>query len=226
MVYLSSVKILCVVFIVITLSQYCYAHQPDEGKVFGTIGPFVNHSQSVYTPEANYTPFFLGFGILAEGDLSNHGGGEIGLFYFNKLYKRAMANGFVVAQVAKIDIPMGYRYWFNPSFSGALGFSTSFSVGNPQVNFSNVTGDQSTSATNIADYGIDFSVQWEFWTNGLFSALVDGRYSLSISTNPGEDANQYGVLVGIKYMIQEKDKDREREKELENEEDLEKEQEK
>jgi hypothetical protein len=225
MVYLRFVKILCVVFIVITLSHFCYAHQPSEGKVFGTIGPFVNHAQSVYTPEAN-TPFFLGFGALAEGDLSDHGGIEIGLFYFNKLYKRAMSNGEVISQVAKIDIPMSYRYWLNPEFSGALGFSTSFSVGNPQVNFSNVSGDQSTSATNIADYGIDFSVQWEFWTNGLFSALVDGRYSLSLSANSGEDANQYGLLVAIKYMIQEKDKDKEKEKELEKEEEMEKEQEK
>ncbi len=202
-----------IILIAIILSKISYAHQPEEGKVFGTLGGFLNHTQAIYTSEAPYSRFNPGFGLLAEGDISSHGGLEIGLFYFLKTYKREFGvNGLVVANVDKIDIPMGYRYWLSPQLSGAVAFSSSFSVGDSFVSYSNVVGDQSTSASNITDYGFDFSVQWEFWTNNVFSLLLDGRYSLSISSNLGEDANTYGILVGLKYLIQEKyDDSKERE---------------
>jgi len=201
-----------IILIVITLSNISYAHQPEEGKVFGSFGPFVNHTQSIYTPEAN-TPFNPGFGILAEGDLSHHGGIEIGLFVSQKNYKREFGNtGLVMTRVERIEIPMGYRYWLIPELSGALEFSSAFSVGDPSILSSNVTGDQSTTANTVADYGIDFSIQWEFWTNRVFSLLVDGRYTISVSTNPGEDANTYGILVALKYLIQEKGQEKPPEK--------------
>jgi hypothetical protein len=195
---------LVIILIAITLSNISYAHQPAEGKVFGTFGPFVNHTQSIYTPEAN-TPFNPGFGILAEGDLSDHGGIEIGLFVSQKDYKREFgSNGLVMTRVERIDIPMGYRYWLIPELSAALEFDSAFSVGDPSFLYSNVTGDQSTTANTVAEYGIEFSIQYEFWTNQVFSLLADGRYTLSVSANPGEDANVYGLMLALKYLIQEK----------------------
>jgi hypothetical protein len=188
--------------IIITQSSLGLTHEPHEGKILGTLGPYINQTQTDYT-QGTYAPPQLGFGILAEGDLGLHGGLEIDLFYYQKIYQRVFANGVVVSKVGRLEVPIGYRYWLNSHFSGALTFSNAIAVGSPEIVTSNVSGDQSTSANSLSDYGFNLSVQWEFWSNDTFALLIDGRYTYSISTNPGEDANEFGGLLGLKYTVQE-----------------------
>lgn len=194
------------ILISFTLLSLASAHDAQEGKILGTIGPYTNQTEGIYTGSSS--PPQLGFGLQAEGDLSTHGGIDIELFYYPKFYQRAMGGsgggGTVISKVYKIEVPMGYRYWFTSRFSAALTFSTAYSVGNYQIVSSTAVGDQSTSASSLADYGLGGSFQWEFLSADPFFLILDGRYTYSISTNSGEDANQYGILVGLKYLIQEK----------------------
>jgi hypothetical protein len=191
----------------LAVSSATFAHEAEEGKIYGTFGPFFYHTQSIYAPDGPYTPFPpVGGGLLAEGDINSTGGFELGLFYYRKSYDRAFGNALVVSKRDKLEIPMGYRYWINPSFSAAVEFSTSFSIGDPEIVYSNVvSGDQNTLANTLSEYDVDLSVQWEAWTYDRFSVVIDGRYAYALNANLGEDANEFGILFGLKYLIQEKD---------------------
>lgn len=62
-----------------------------------------------------------------------------------------------------------------------------------------------TSAQDTVKYGFDFSIQVEPYRVDRFSLVIDGRYSLSVTSKPGEDENFVSVLIGMKYFIQGKD---------------------
>jgi hypothetical protein len=205
--YLNFVKIgsLWIFLIYFLTSTVSVAHQPHEGSVYGTVGPFAYQTHAIYSKNTDYDPFLLGLAVFGEADLNEHGGVEIGLFYTFKTYQRVWDNSFVSARVHKFDVPAGYRHWFTPAFSAALSLSSLFTIGDTQVQYNGLkSGNQGTLANAIIDYAINVSLQWEAWSRGAFTVLLDGRYDFSISTNVGEDANQYGLLVGLKYLIQEK----------------------
>lgn len=61
-----------------------------------------------------------------------------------------------------------------------------------------------TSAQDYTEYGFDFSLQAEVWSSGRYGVVIDGRYSQSVTNKPGEDANHYAFMVGLRYLIQEK----------------------
>ena len=190
---------------IFTLSDQSYAHQPQEGKVLGTIGPFFSQTHAIHSQDVTNSPPSLGFGVLGEGDLSSMGGIEIGLFYSFKTYERVFGASHLVERVHKVEVPVGYRHWLLDNLSAGIAFSSSFSVGDPQVVYADASlGSESTLARDLTEYGINFSVQWEFWTNNLISLILDGRYSFSLSAKTSEDANQYGLMLGMKYLIQEK----------------------
>jgi hypothetical protein len=183
----------------------CFAHDPAEGRIFGTFGPFFYHTQSIYAPDGPYTPFpTVGGGLLGEGDLGPKGGIEMGIFYYRKSYDRTLGISNVVSKIDKVEIPMGYRYWPTHNLSAALEFSSAFSVGDPQIVYSSVPpgGDQNTMANTLTEYDAVVSVQWEFWNNDRFALVLDGRYNYALNANLGEDANQFGALIGLKYEIQ------------------------
>jgi hypothetical protein len=182
----------------------CQAHQPKEGTVVGTFGPFLHQTHTIHAANSNYSPPLLGMGLLAEGDLYDRGGIEIGLFYTLKSYLRFVGTSHVHEEVHKLSVPIGYRHWFTNSFSTGLFFESSFSNGDAQSVYNDTTTGDTTAARDVVEYGIEYSLQWEFWNNGAFAVLLDGRYFFSLSPKPGEDSNQYGMMLGVKYIIQEK----------------------
>ncbi len=188
---------------VFTLSAQ--AHRPHEGKVFATVGPYFYQTQAVHAPDLKYAPPLVGAGLIAEGDLGDDGGAEGGMFYIDKTYQRTFQSGIVVMKTDKLIVPLGYRRWFGEKISGGVFLTSLFSVGDPRIIYSTVGySDQTTGASVLVEYAADLSVQWEAWTNGTYSLLLDGRYSISLTPHSNEDANQFGLLIGIKYLIKEK----------------------
>ena len=64
-----------------------------------------------------------------------------------------------------------------------------------------------TSAQDITEYGMDFSLQAEIWSNEEMAAVIDTRYSWSTTRNQREDADVYGIALAFKYLIPKKRKD-------------------
>ncbi len=59
-----------------------------------------------------------------------------------------------------------------------------------------------TSAHDSTEYGFDGSIQVEPWREGRYAAIIDLRYSYSVTDKPDEESNHYGILVGLKYFVQ------------------------
>jgi hypothetical protein len=178
------------------------AHTPADGDIYAMPGAFtylthpVNHNWK--------SPLVLGPALIAEADLNKHGGLEIAMFYLNNPFTNKIDGNVLTERLKRIYISTGYRHWFNPRVSGAVGFASSYAMGNPVIlrdDFANQK-NPGTSAHDITEYGIDLSLQYEFWSGGRFHAVVDGRYGLSLTPKTGEDSNHFGVLVGMKYFVQ------------------------
>jgi hypothetical protein len=179
-----------------------FAHEPADGAIYGSTGPFMLRADP-RNHEFN-APYLGGYGLIAEGDLGPRGGIEISAFYFKQLYS-LQQNGLEVEEKApRIYITSGYRYWPVTWASVALAFFSSYSIGTGEVVRDDFPPGQTplTSAHVITAYGFDGSVQFEPWHQDRYAAIIDLRYSYSVTARPGEDSNFYGVLVGLKYFVQ------------------------
>ena len=109
-----------------------------------------------------------------------------------------------------MQVNMGYRRWLSPSFSSALAFYSSYSMGEPAILFNNISpgNEVGTSARDITEYGFDFSFRAELWTDKKMSVFLDTRYSLSMTSKSHESADHYGVLFGVSYLVQQKHPDK------------------
>jgi len=150
---------------------------------------------------------FAGVSLIAEGDVDENGGLEIGLSYLPQEYT-LIEKGLVHREMVKrIYMTMGYRHWFNPLYSVGLSFFSAYSMGEPKIVHTDfATQRPASSAEDIAEYGFEFSVQREAFQVGRLSAIFDMKYSLSLTSKKGEDSNFYGFLIGFKYLIQDKTK--------------------
>jgi len=148
---------------------------------------------------------FAGLSLVAEGDVDENGGLEIGFSYMPQEYT-LIERGLVNREMVKrIYMTMGYRHWINPNYSLGLSFFSAYSMGEPKMVHTDFTGPRpASSAEDIAEYGFEFSVQREAFQVGRLSAIFDARYSLSVTSKKGEDSNFYGIFIGLKYLIQDK----------------------
>lgn len=179
-----------------------FAHEPADGSIWATLGPYAirphprNHGFQ--------TPITGGFGLIAEGDLDHNGGIEISAFYLNQLFS-LQQNGKVINEIGhRVYVVSGYRLWPTKYLSGGLGFFSSYSIGSGYIVHSDYASANppETSAHVITAYGFDVSLQWEPWHKDRYAAVCDARYSYSITSRPGEDANFYGIMIGLKYYVQ------------------------
>jgi len=177
------------------------AHEPVEGKIHAAVGPYLMHALPYHHEFAS--PFNGGIGILAEGDIDNHGGIEIGMFYFPQYFSITRDNSEFTERAHRVYITMGYRHWFSERFSAALAFFSSYAIGEAEQIHNDFGGSPPfTSAHDMTEYGFDASVQYEFWHVERFSLLVDARYSYSLTPKSGEDQNFIAVLAALKYFVQ------------------------
>ena len=194
------------VLYLISLSLQSFAYTPKEGNVSAIFGPSI--SVTNYKPAGQQTPppYLGGLTLMVQGDINDHGALEIAMTKMNKVFYREDNGDFLSEQTELMHIAMGYRKWFTPYFSGALDFFSSYTMGEINVIDRRVAvgNEFSTSASDNTEYGFDFSLQGELWSSGRYTLITDARYSFSLTKKQGEKADHYGVMIGVKYFIQEK----------------------
>jgi hypothetical protein len=196
-------SVLFVVFL--TLSNLTFAYSAKKGNITATLGPYIyktNFSDTVGTGASS--PYMGDFALIADGDVNEHGGLELGIFRLHKLFYRSQGMSSVVQGEELLQIDMGYRRWIGSVFSAALSFYSTYSFSAP-VTVHNDFGPgltPNTSAQETTLYGLDFSVQAEIWSQGRFSVMLNGIYSLPVTVKQNEKADMYGVIIGLRYFVQ------------------------
>ncbi|MGE0633531.1 MAG: hypothetical protein AB7O96_14050 [Pseudobdellovibrionaceae bacterium] len=190
------------------LSSECiFAHQPKEGKVTSTIAPFIYKTDFDKSDAGATSPYLGGWGFIVEGDANKNGGLEIGLFHMNKLFIREEAKKYIAEKTQVVHVTMGYRWWMGRYWSFSPAFYSAYSMGDVQVVHNDFTSGKEidTSARDFTEYGFDFSTQYEFSSQDPYFWVIDVRYSRSVTAKDHEFSNHYGILIGFKYLVQEKE---------------------
>lgn len=187
-------------------SSKTFAYVPEEGKVTGTFGPLASVTDFRGSPAGDDTPWYGGFGIIANGDAYSGGGLEIGMFYLTKAYVREDMGKYLAEKTRLLHITMGYRWWLNELYSVSAALSSGYPMGDPERLFNEFPSgaEPDTSARDIVEYGIDFSAQAELWARGPNSIVLDLRYGASLTPKKSEEANHIMGLIAFKQVIQEK----------------------
>ncbi len=143
---------------------------------------------------------------MAVGDFSDKGSLEIGIFYMRKHFYRLLTPSLVGERAEIMHVTMGYRRWLASRLSASLAIYSSYSIGQAiQVYNDFSTGtDFDTSARDITEYGFDLAVQTELWQKPYWSVILDTRYSVSLTKKEHESSDHYGALIGLRYLVQEK----------------------
>lgn len=179
-----------------------WAHEPVDGSIFATGAAF-----TYLTDTRGENPVFTAPALVAEADLSSSGGVEIVMAYLRNSFTVRRDSGELTESMKRMYISTGYRYWYNKYWSVAFGFASSYSMGDRKVIRDDFKANRpDSSASDVTEYGFDFSVQYEAWARERFAIVIDGRYALSVTAKDREDSNHMGVMVGIKYFVQARDK--------------------
>lgn len=175
----------------------------EEGKIHATIGPYLFQTHRLATSKGS-DPIMSGFTLIAEGDVDYNGGIEISISYLQKIYPREVGDKVNIEKNKKIYVNTGYRHWFNKKYSAGLSFFSAYSMGGTRVVRSDfpLSSRPPSSAKDPAEYGFEFSLQYEPIQVGKFFLVVDGRYSHSVTSKDNEDGNHYGLILGLKYFIE------------------------
>jgi hypothetical protein len=197
------------VLVLLYSSDNIFAYEPIEGHITATFGTNFNKTNFSDDISSKINSAYLrGFGLIVVGDINQKGALEIGTFYMPHQYFREQETQQIVERIQELHISMGYRRFINSSFSTSLSFYSSYSMGDPQVIYTNFSNgpEINTSARDITEYGLDWAVQAELWNYNKFAIVFEGRYSLSLTHKINEKSDQYGFLLGIRYLIQEEKK--------------------
>lgn len=201
---MTNVKVLFLLFFCLSLKVFAY--EPKEGNVTATVGPFVSRTDYPGSDSGAKAPWFGDVGLIVQGDLNQYGALEIAIFHMQKAYFRKDSASVVAEKTELMHVTMGYRYFISPLWSASLTFSSSYPMGEPRIIHDDFAPaiPINTSASDAVDYGFDFSIATELWNNDRFSVVSDIRYSLSITDKEDETGSHYGIMLGLKYLIQEK----------------------
>lgn len=199
-------QLLTIVFLTLCFSQAGHTYTPKEGNVSAILGPAITQS-TFHSGRASVTsPYLGGFGLIAQGDTSDRGTLEISMFHLNKIFYRDQGESFLAEQSQFMHISLGYRYWLTHYLSAGLAFYSAYSMGQPEIVTRSLRpgSDLTTSARDTTEYGFDASIQSELWSRERLAIVLDGRYSYSATPQENEHANQYILILGVRYFIQDK----------------------
>ena len=187
-----------------SISSLAYA--PEEGNITSYFGPYLYKTNFKGSDTGATSPLMLGLGLVVNGDVNTKGSLEIALFLLKKTYYREEAGKFIAAQTDLTHFTMGYRRWFTDSFSSSLSFSSGYSMGASRIIHSDfpVGTEIDTSAKDTVEYGFDLSIQKELIKYPAYAVVIDARYSMSVTNKKNENSDQFGVLLGFRYSVQEK----------------------
>ncbi len=168
-----------------------------------TAGPYIYQTQTSESINDASSPVLGGFALIANGDVDRNGGVELGMIYLHKLHFRNSNGNVVSEKIKRMHMTVGYRHWFNTYFSAALGYYTSYAMGDPHISYNDFPGGNSsyTSAQRTAENGFDWSLLYEVYRNDKFTIVTDIRYSWAITDRAGEDADVLGIVIGYKTEI-------------------------
>lgn len=185
-----------------------HAYEPKEGKVTATLGHFWNRTNFSGPNENRLAPWQDGIGLIATGDSSSKGSIEVGFFQMSKRFIRKSQGKYIGQKAELVQINMGYRWWLSPYFSTSLSFFSSYTKGSPNTYYNDFAPDPApkTSAEDITEYGFDTSIQAQVWESGRYSVVLEPRYSYSVTKKFKESGDHYGVFLGIRYLLQAKEK--------------------
>ncbi len=199
-------KVFLVIFLLVSQAS---AYVPNEGNVTATLGTFIYKNNFPDTVHGAHSADFGSLGLIALGDLNTTGSLEIAIFDLQKLYYREQAGFELVEQKEVIHITMGYRYWINPYFSSSLSFYSSYSMGDAKIVHSTFAlgTEIDTSARDTTEYGFDFAIQGDLYSRELWAITAEARYSLSVTSKESENSDHYGLMLGFRHLMQEKNVD-------------------
>lgn len=195
--------------IIFLLINQALAYTPQEGNVTATLGTLAYKTNFAGSETGARSPNLAGLGLIVLGDINSFGSLEIAMFDLHKIYFREELGKYVAVEKEVIHITMGYRFWINPYFSTSVSFYSSYSLGDPRIVHSDFLPDTEidTSANDTTEYGFDFAIQGDLWTREKWAVVSEGRYSLSVTSKKNENADHYGILLGLRYLIQDKEAD-------------------
>lgn len=192
--------------LMLALTSRAYAYIPLRGNVHATLGPYI--FQTNYNgDEAMTSPNTNGVAVMLLGDVNEHGSLEIATIHMNKMYFRKDNGRLIVEKVPTIHVSMGYRHWYNRKLSASLALFTSYPLEEADVIHNEFPAGQQipTTARENSETGLDLGMEAELWSEGRYAVFMGGRYSWSLTKKSDESADQYGVLLGVRYFIQAKD---------------------
>jgi len=192
--------------ILLFLTGKSFAYDPVEGQVTATLGPYYSRTNYGGLGSDFNSSYRGGVGLIAVGDFNDHASLEISMFYMPQTFFREVdATQRIVEEIQVMHIGMGYRRWWSPYFSTSLAFYSSYSMGEPKTIYSDFPPGAAvdTSARDITEYGFDLSAQGDLWNQDRFGIVLEGRYSLALTNKTGEQSDQYGLMIGLRYMVQE-----------------------
>ena len=207
--YSDPMKLFSLGFILIlALARTASAYNPEAGKVTVTLGPFLYKTDYSNPYSDVRSPWTGDIGLIANGDVNDTGSLEVTLFHMNKVYFRDQSGMIIAEEAQLVHLAMGYRYWLSHYFSTALDLYSDYTLGDSKIVHSDFPDGMApqTSAHNINSYGLELSLQGDLWSNDLYSVVLDGRYGHSITSKSHEHADQYMFLIGLKYLVQQRDK--------------------
>lgn len=181
------------------------AYQPEEGNVNVTIGPYSYRTLYHSPTPALDSPSRGGYGIVATGDSNHKGSVELGIFYLDKLFFRDEGTDVLAESIQHVHITMGYRWWLLSWLSTSFTFFSAYPVGDPKIYYRHVSASYfDTSASDLTEYGFDGSIQAEVISLQKVGFVIEGLYSRSVTSKAHEAGDHYGIMVGMRFMIQEK----------------------
>lgn len=181
------------------------AYAPEEGKITTTLGPYINTTNFKASNTGAKPSYLGGYSLIAVGDISSVGSLEIAMIYLPAmLFERNVEEQYIVESTQVMHITLGYRWWLSPYLSTSLAFYSAYSIGEPTIVHSDFTPINAigTSARDTTEYGFDGAVQGELWSNDTWAAIAEARYSYSVTSKHDERSDQYGVLIGLRYLVQ------------------------
>lgn len=195
-----------ILVILLILAQNIFAYNPQEGNVTANVGPYIFKTHFKDTKSNVSSPYTTGIGLIVNGDSSTKGALEIGMFHLNKRFLRSKGQKFIAETSQIIHITMGYKWWLNRYFSTSTAIYSAYPLGNTRIIYSDFAKGEEipTSSRDTTEYGLDFAFQYQAWKGIEFDIVTEFRYSLSLTSRDHEEADHYGMFVGLRYLIQEK----------------------
>lgn len=198
-------KLVIPVLLIVFFSLSASAYDPKEGNITATFGPFIYKTNFSGSDSGAKSPVLGGFGLVAAGDLTTYGSLEIAMIYMNKIFFRDDGGKYIAQKSQMMHITTGYRRWLNPYLSTSLALFTAYPMGDAETLHNDFVGTiaPDTSVSDLYETGLELAVQGQLWEHEKTAIILEVRYAYELTAKKNEHADHYGMMLGLRYYIQE-----------------------